>query len=547
MLIAPLSLDHDLSYTFFTFLTFLTFLTSFTTALLLIVTEDRFRPWTPSRSSLETFRVLRLTGRPGPEWRSRDSDPVFLAMWAKCFTQDSTTLRSELGRFALDKPQIPDNGSAKSQQLKYHAWISHGRKDEEHPFNNKEYPERQQVDLPEGGHAFLPAKLTDSKICANCAKPDTEAACSGCLVEVDSHVVMKTAYCNKACQTQHWKEHKSQCLGRRKVCRAVSLLYDLFVMFQKKASIDKQVTGIAEKQGITNILYGQPDEWAFQGKPFVSRFPSGMAPSEEHALAALFDSECQQLLSTCHGVVDLLLIPLCQTLQEVQIMPRNAHRPTCDMRDDAAHNTMYNQHSVLCATLMSGEQMAIDIAGAQFGWRETVAQWGVWTSHRVAGKPCPELFGYARQCMETLYPLVAPKFVQVSESQRSSLAQKMEVAIQNKMKENKAPSAVELYKLDDATFASCKLAILSSAEEALDNGLRELYESKVGLCYIDAGGLWQATTTKQQAEALERVWLTDQDVKMAKDKGTDLRIIYQLRCKNQGGRQKFKAAGLEMP
>lgn len=114
------------------------------------------------------------------------------------------------------------------------------------------------------------------------------------------------------------------------------------------------------------------------------------------------------------------------------------------------------------------------------------------------------------------------------------------------MKENKAPSAGELYKLDDAAFASCKVAMLSNAEEALDSGLNgELRESKVGLCYVDARGLWQATTTKQQAKALKRVWLTDKDVKMAKDKGTDLRLIYQLRCKNQG--KDFMAAGLDMP
>ncbi|KAH8157110.1 hypothetical protein CIB48_g11141 [Xylaria polymorpha] len=391
--------------------------------------------------------------------------------------------------------------------LKYHAWISHGRKDEEHPFKNTECSEGQPVDLPKDGHAFLPAKLTDPKICANCAKPDTDAACSGCLVNMDSHVVMKTTCCNKACQTQHWKEHKSQCLGRRKVCRAVSLLYDLFAMFQKKAWIDEQVVGITEKQGITKIIHHQLDEWALQGKPFVCCFPSGIAPSEEHALAVLFDT-------------------LCRTLQEVQLMPRNAHRPTCDMRYGRAHNTMYNQHAVLCATLKSGEKMAVDIAGAQFGWRETVAQWGVWTSHRVAGKPCPQPFGYAQQCMQTLYPFAAPEF--------------------NTMKENKAPSAGELYKLDDAAFASCKVAMLSNAEEALDSGLNgELRESKVGLCYVDARGLWQATTTKQQAKALKRVWLTDKDVKMAKDKGTDLRLIYQLRCKNQG--KDFMAAGLDMP
>lgn len=319
--------------------------------------------------------------------RSSDPDRKAVAKLAKSFmeTQDYPMLRSEIGQFALDKPQIPDDGSAKSQQLKYHAWISQGRKDEEYPFKNKEDSKGQGVDL--AGHAFLPAKLTDPRICANCAKPGTTNACGGCLVELDCHVVMKTAYCNKDCQTQHWKEHKSQCLWRRKICRAVSLIYDFFIMVQKGAWIDKQIVSIIEKQGITTIIHSQPNEWAFQGKPFVCRFPSGMAPSEEHALAVLLDSECQQLLTTFQGLVNLFLLrernpfpktvlqyrsrltrvitALCQTLEEVQIMPRNAYRPTCDMRHDQARNNMYSEHTVLRATLKSGEQMAIDIAGAQ--------------------------------------------------------------------------------------------------------------------------------------------------------------------------------------
>ncbi|KAI1121889.1 hypothetical protein F5Y10DRAFT_91737 [Nemania abortiva] len=146
-----------------------------------------------------------------------------------------------------------------------------------------------------------------------------------------------------------------------------------------------------------------------------------------------------------------------------------------------------------------------------------------------------------------LYAFAAPQWVHISDSQRLSLVQKMQIAIQNKMKENKAPSVGELYKFDNATFASCKLAMLSGAEEALDNGIRELYESKVGLCYMDARGMWQATTTKQQAEALEGVWLTDEDVKTAKDTGMDLKVIYESRCKGQDRRDKFKAAKLNMP
>ncbi|KAK5636979.1 hypothetical protein RRF57_012691 [Xylaria bambusicola] len=503
--------------------------------------QDQYGEWDQQRFR-QVFGSIRSSS-------SQDPDRELIAKCAMALSEsgDATTLRSELGRLALEKPQIQDDGSMKSQQLKYHAWISRGRKDEEYPFKPKGSLEEQQVDLTKVNHAFLPAKLTDPKICANCAKPNAQSACSGCLVELDSHVVMKMAYCDKACQTQHWEHHKPQCLGRRKVCRAISLLYDLFVMFQKKAWIEKQVTGIVEKNGITTILHGETNEWALQGKPFICNFPSDMAPSEQHALAVLFDSECQQLFSTCQGLVSLLLLPLCKMVEEVNIIPRNAHRPTNDMRNDTSHNAMYNAHSVLRATLKSGEQMAIDIAGAQYGWRETAAPWAVWTSHRVTGKACPHPWGHAQQTMQTLYPLLASQFIQVSESQRSSLAQSMQTAVENKMKENKVTSAGRLYKLGDAAFAACKGAIMSSAEEALNNGLRQIEESMIGRCYIDARGQWQATTTRQQAEALKHVWLSDKDVKKAKEKGKSLLMMYQLRCKAQFRRREFKAAGLDMP
>ncbi|KAJ2972654.1 hypothetical protein NUW58_g9142 [Xylaria curta] len=314
-------------------------------------------------------KVFRDLPSPAADQAALDQHGVWEqhSVWAQFFSkdQDYEVLRSGLGRFALDKPQIRDDGSAKSQQLKYHAWISRGRKDEEYPFKDKKCPEEQRFGVPEGGHAFLPDKLTDSKFCDHCGKPDAEEACSGCLVKLDSHVVMKTAYCNKACQTQDWKEHKFVCMGRRKVCRAVSIIYDLFVMFQKKVWINKRVVGIAEKQGITYITHDESDEWAFQGKPVVRDFPSDLAPSEEHALAALLNGECQQLLCICQGLIKLILMPLCQSLHEVQIMPRNAHRPTCHIRHGQAHNTMYSQHTLLCAMLKSDELMAIDIAGAQ--------------------------------------------------------------------------------------------------------------------------------------------------------------------------------------
>ncbi|GAP92684.1 putative set domain-containing protein 5 protein [Rosellinia necatrix] len=477
---------------------------------------------------------------------SRDPDREIVATWIK-HAHDAVTVRGEIGRLALDKAQIPDDGSAKSRQLRYHAWISKGRKDDDYPFNSMGGSVVESVGLPEGGHAFLPAELVDPKICANCAEPNADKACRGCLFKQDSRVVFRTVYCDKDCQAQHWEDHKLTCRGTKKLCRAALLIYDLFVIFQKMAGFEKQITGITEKQGITYIAHDQPNEWAFQGKPFLCHFQPDIAPSEEHALAVLFDSECQQLMATCHDLLRLLLIPLCRQVEEVQIIPRNAHRPTCDMRDNTARSTMYNQHTVLRVTLKSGEKIAIDVAGAQFGWRETIAPWQAWECHRVEGQICVEPFGTSQQMMQIQYSILAAQYVQLGESQRSSLAQKMQAAVRDAMAARQAPSAGKLYALDDAAFAACKTAMLSGAEKALGDGLREIHASKIGRCYVDARNEWRATATRRQAEALEGVWLTEEDVKKAKEEGEDLAKIYKMRCADPGKRREFAAAGLDMP
>ncbi|KAI1361006.1 hypothetical protein F5Y08DRAFT_331157 [Xylaria arbuscula] len=480
---------------------------------------------------------------------SRDPDlKIVVGLYGAFFTSlDFVTVRTALGRLALDKALIPNDGSVKSQQLKYHAWISRGRKDEEDPFNLKPSCKGQRADSVKHNHAYLPANLTEPKTCANCEKPAAMAACSGCLFKVDSHVVIKTAYCSKTCQAQHWEQHKPYCLERRRICRAVPLLYDLFVTFQKNANVEKNISAISEKHGITNVDYGDQIEPGLRGTPLFGRFPPLEAPSEEHTIAALFVREIPSFSTSFRCLVNLLLLPLCKSLEEVHVTPRNAYRPTCGGTPEKFANNMYTPHLVLRATLKSGEQMAVDIGGAYFGWRETVAPWSIWASHRVVGKACPQrwgIYGFQSEVSSTFF---SPPHELLGLKQRQIVAEGMEAAVTKTMKENKAPGVGALYKLDDAGFAACKLAVLAAAEEAVVRGVREFHESKLGRGYVDELKQPMATITRQQTEALQQVWLTARDVKLAKQRGTDPFSIYKLRCKGQRRRRAFEAAGLSMP
>ncbi|KAI1171611.1 hypothetical protein F4777DRAFT_564828 [Nemania sp. FL0916] len=246
---------------------------------------------------------------------SRDPDRHFLATLVKDYTSGKIEvlgMLSELGYFA-EKAQILDNDSAKSYQLKAFRWIFNGRKDEDYPFNNNIQGRSEQDDDTEkpNSHVFLPAKLTDTQICASCGKTDAKLACSGCLARLDSHAIMKVSYCNKSCQTRHWKEHKPQCLGRKMIWRAASLIRDIFNMFQKKACPKTGVVSIVDKQGFVHLIredFEDFEERGLQGKPIIYSFPSDLASSEEHALAAVMDSECTQFLIDFHDFLELLIL-----------------------------------------------------------------------------------------------------------------------------------------------------------------------------------------------------------------------------------------------
>lgn len=65
----------------------------------------------------------------------------------------------------------------------------------------------------------------------------------------------------------------------------------------------------------------------------------------------------------------------------------------------------------------------------------------------------------------------------------------------------------------------------------------------MGRCFLDVVGSLRATTTTEQAETLEQVRLTDEDAKMTRERGIELKVIYQLRCNDPDRQRKFEAAG----
>lgn len=58
------------------------------------------------------------------------------------------------------------------------------------------------------------------------------------------------------------------------------------------------------------------------------------------------------------------------------------------------------KHSVLRITTRTGEKYALDMTGAQFGWKESILPWDLFADTRILSVAGIEAFGYTKPFME---------------------------------------------------------------------------------------------------------------------------------------------------
>ncbi|KAI0147525.1 hypothetical protein GGR57DRAFT_505703 [Xylariaceae sp. FL1272] len=415
-------------------------------------------------------------------------------------------LQSEFGELARwankeNKEAFEKEDSEKSKHLKIHLWRAQGRKDEPQPPKDSDAPQEK---LYQDSHAFL------SDRCIYCGAKD--------------------------CQIRHQNADNA-------ISRAVSLLHDLVTELLGKTYIEDVIQEIREIDGINYIFYEESSwERGIRGDQLFSPLPSpnddgsskNTPPSQDQIQAAKFFGECDDVLINCQCLIDLLIKPLCEELKYQSVVPRNICRPTCSFKDGLPLNNSFLEHSVLEAKLESKESM--------FGWRETLADWGVWSQHRVAEANC-----YTREQFlekeKNEPPFMGTRYDKVGNSIRSRLAEKMRKAIEDALTKKQLSSANQFFGLPKTSFDSLRDDIFLSAVDVLDKGLAE-YQSDVRL-YADSSRILRATTSQEQREALEDVWLTLKElphVRSSEDRWTK----YEERFKDPSRRDKLKAAGFDM-
>lgn len=212
---------------------------------------------------------------------------------------------TNLSNFALSKYGLVDESSAKSRQLLYYKWIAQGRSDDEYPFSTRGNSKFQfgEPGQRRKSYAFLPEGLTNDRICAYCDRPGALSRCAGCQITIDSHTISGETYCGEICQKSHWPKHKSTCLARQNLYRAVSILYDIFLMV-KENTYPIQLASAQEQHGILVTKEGPWEEAACAGKMAIRPFPRELTSSKERFRAVLLSADCDAMMAVYKPLLD---------------------------------------------------------------------------------------------------------------------------------------------------------------------------------------------------------------------------------------------------
>ncbi|KAI1497227.1 hypothetical protein F5X99DRAFT_423703 [Biscogniauxia marginata] len=341
----------------------------------------------------ETLSAIRILSIHLP---SQDPDHQYLLKHARAalllpsHASPVGYFRQQVAQLALKKKMPLEGDSAKARQLTYYRWVAQGRKDESYPFADITTPAYQGQSSPksqDSAYAFLPAELvgiSDSTACAACGNLGAKWICRRCHVCLEGHTITVTAYCNRNCQAVDQARHQPICDGRKMIHRASFILKEIFVLMEKATYIYPLIQ-VIQKDGIIYTFDESWDRSAFTGRPMFWTFPSHLTPSEELLRAVLLNGECDEVNITLRPLVNIFIMPLCKSLEQISFVPKNVHRPICQIGKGKATNCAMILHKVIRVTLHSDEQFVIDLTGQQFGWREVFAPWQPWASRRIAG------------------------------------------------------------------------------------------------------------------------------------------------------------------
>jgi len=215
---------------------------------------------------------------------------------------DVAQFQARLAHLALSKTIPNDDTSFKAQHLRYFHWVVRGRKDEDSPF---------KTPGPSIDHAILP-NSSNVAPCAACGKIGASMrACTACKFLTEGSVTFATLYCDKVCQTAHWKQHKGCCKALRRVYRAMSIFEQIYPLCAEMAADPcASPQKILEEDGMLKVhLPSIADDLAFgyRGTHILVKVPDVPGASKEQKIASLMVGHCAEMVASTKKLFEYLL------------------------------------------------------------------------------------------------------------------------------------------------------------------------------------------------------------------------------------------------
>ncbi|KAE8443550.1 hypothetical protein EG329_001712 [Mollisiaceae sp. DMI_Dod_QoI] len=170
---------------------------------------------------------------------------------------------------------------------------------------------------------------------------------------------------------------------RKLLYQAGDLLQEMFYVYRENV-FDKLIVNIEHKDGKMYIyegVYGRLQN----NFDLLEPFPHHLVSNEEDKHAILAHLSCGEAVGWMNELIEHVLKDIASELEEYSIIFKNSKRTLVAVAITGREDTYTYQHEIIQVTLkQSGEQYVLDLAGAQYGYHDTVIPSSTYFSSRVA-------------------------------------------------------------------------------------------------------------------------------------------------------------------
>ncbi|KAH6663159.1 hypothetical protein B0J14DRAFT_662149 [Halenospora varia] len=228
--------------------------------------------------------------------------------------------------------------------------------------------------------------------CEHCKAP-TEAPkiCAGCNnvpAYGEAGAPPNTVYCSKACQTAHWETHKQICKTlniRRIIFQAGATLQDVFYNYRFQV-FDQKIVKIDRKHG---KIYVQASKSDFAGRTRHSifdclhPFPTSLVQSKEEEKAILTSLAADDALCFMYEMIKYFFGGTVSQFLDIIFVSTNNKLAVVGISPNGFVDDRPYEHRVVKLCAKNGEEYALDLTGAQWGYFEPIMPWKTYQLSRI--------------------------------------------------------------------------------------------------------------------------------------------------------------------